>query len=76
MLHGITPLARLLQLIPTNKSPLVELDVCTRQRTNAPQLQTELLLDIIIVPVILPQLISARFRSSLSAPSKLRKICL
>ena len=43
---------------------------------DSPQLHAKLFLDIIIVPVILPQLVSLGLCGARSDPSEVRKICL
>lgn len=69
MLHGV-PLAHFHKFTPTDR-PCVAFQMryyflllpITKERKNSPQLYTELVLDVIVVPVILPKLVPTRIGS-------------
>lgn len=43
---------------------------------SAPQLYAELVLDIIVIPVVLPELVAAGFGGSGGCTAEVRKVCL
>jgi hypothetical protein len=69
------------RLCPSSPTPPYEWlisDFSTRikHKVDAPKLDTEVLLNIVVIPVVLPQLVPATLSSTRRGTSKLSHVCL
>ena len=73
LLHGL-PVVLLRQLIPTHG--VSQHEAPTTTTSHAPELHAEVVLDIIIIPVVLPQLVPARLGHTGGRPLQITQMCL